>query len=292
MRPMRRVLAAVDFSERSRVALGFAARLAYQFTADLHVVHAQEPLLAAAAAHHGLDLARDSEDELRAFVAHASPATRCAVHLDVLVGPAATSIIDVAERTSCDIIIMAAHGMSAVQHAVVGSTTEGVLRRSTVSVLVVPDEWTAAAPQAPDLTGHGPVIVGIDLQMPAFEAAADAAVFARALGSERILLHVVPSITVLPRWRTQAEAALAARVIEARSELRDLVTRLDDDVPTRVLVERGRVAACVADVARQYPRGIVAVGRSVHPRGYGLPGRTAYRILAETQLPVWMHAPR
>ena len=69
MMPARSILAAVDFSAPSRVALEFAARLANQYGATLHVLHAQDPLLAAAAQSEGIDLVRESRDELARFTA-------------------------------------------------------------------------------------------------------------------------------------------------------------------------------------------------------------------------------
>jgi len=47
----RTILAAVDFSDASRAALVLAARLARHCGSDLHVVHAEHPLLDAAAQH-------------------------------------------------------------------------------------------------------------------------------------------------------------------------------------------------------------------------------------------------
>jgi hypothetical protein len=49
MIPPRTILTAVDFSDASRVALIFAARLAAHCGAALHLLHAEEPLLLAAA---------------------------------------------------------------------------------------------------------------------------------------------------------------------------------------------------------------------------------------------------
>lgn len=60
----RSILAAVDFSDASRVALQFAARLAHQCQAELHVLHAEDPLLNAAARHHGIDLSSETREEL------------------------------------------------------------------------------------------------------------------------------------------------------------------------------------------------------------------------------------
>lgn len=287
-----RVLAAVDFSDRSRVALQFAARLACQFHAELHVMHAQDPMLAAAAEQHGLNLLRDTEDELRAVTGATWPATQCGLHFDVIVGPASTAIAQAAERERAEVIVMAAHGMSDVRHAVLGSTTESVLRQSAVSVVVVPDEWNAAAPDAADLSGEGPIVAGVDFRIPSIEAAADAADLARALGTELILVHVVPTLTVLPRWREQAEAALANRALKAGDEIARIAAMVAGGVSTRTLVERGRAASRLAAAAQPYPHAIVAVGRSVHPAGVAPPGTTAYQVLAETRVPVLMHVAR
>ena len=56
MMPPRSILAAVDFSAPSRVALEFAARLANHCQASLHVLYVEDPLLAAAAKAQGIDL--------------------------------------------------------------------------------------------------------------------------------------------------------------------------------------------------------------------------------------------
>ena len=45
MFPPHRVLAAIDFSEASRVALRMAARLAAHCDSELHVLYAEDPLL-------------------------------------------------------------------------------------------------------------------------------------------------------------------------------------------------------------------------------------------------------
>jgi nucleotide-binding universal stress UspA family protein len=285
-----RILAAVDFSDRSRVALGFAARLALRFGAELHVMHAQDPLLSAAAESRGIDLTGDTEQELRAVVAETWPAALCEVHLDVIVGTPSTCIANAAERERADVIVMAAHGMSGAQHALLGSTTEGVLRRSKISVLVVPDDWAAADPAASDLRGEGPVIVGVDFRIPAIEAAADGAVLARALDSELVLVHVVPALRVLGRWREHAEEGLARRALEARPELEKIRDTVAGGARARATVTRGRVAECLAELVKGHPHALIVVGRAVDPAADL--GRTAYRVLTTARVPVLMHVAR
>lgn len=65
MSPARTILAATDFSDPSRAALVFAARMARHHQAALHVVHAEHPLLDAAAGHSGVDLAAQTREEPR-----------------------------------------------------------------------------------------------------------------------------------------------------------------------------------------------------------------------------------
>ena len=68
MIPPRTVLAAVDFSDSSRVALVFAGRLATHCGATLHVLYDGDYLLVAAAASRGVDLVKETRDELDLFV--------------------------------------------------------------------------------------------------------------------------------------------------------------------------------------------------------------------------------
>jgi nucleotide-binding universal stress UspA family protein len=75
----------VDFSDPSRVALDFAARLATQSGAALHVLHALDPLLSAAADAHEIDLTRESREELVRFTATIA-AARGPLHHHVITG--------------------------------------------------------------------------------------------------------------------------------------------------------------------------------------------------------------
>jgi nucleotide-binding universal stress UspA family protein len=291
MRDLRRILVGVDFSDRSRIALGFAARLACQFGAELHVLHAQDAFLSAAAEHQRAALATETRDELRCLVAATWPASQCDLHFDVVVGRASTVIAHATERERADLIVIAAHGMSAARHALLGSTAEGVLRRANVSVFVVPDQWTPPDPTATDLRGGGPVIVGVDFRLPSLEAVADGAALASALHSELLLVHIVPTMRVLPRWREHADATLPERTIRARQELERMATAVGD-LPIRVIVEPGRPAPCLTEAACVYPHGILALGRAVRQHGYAAPGTTAYRTITLSQLPTLMHVAR
>src|SRR5688572_20374131 len=104
MIPPRSILAAVDFSEPSRVAFEFAARLSRQCGATLHVLYVENPLLTAAARAEGIDLTRDTREELTRFTALAIG--HSTLHQHVVTGEAPRAICDIAQREQVDLIVL------------------------------------------------------------------------------------------------------------------------------------------------------------------------------------------
>lgn len=292
--PPRSILAAVDFSEPSRVALRFAARLATQCTATLHVLHAADPLLAAAADAEAIDLAGETREELERFTANTSPRlNRTSVHLHVIVGDSVPVICNLAAREQVDLIVVGAHGMSRVARAMFGSTTEGVLRCAGVSVLVVPDTWTPPQEQTDDLAGMGPVVAAIEGSCTALGAAQAAYGLAQALGTSMHAVHVVPAMPVLERWRSHASAAVNGRAERERREIHAALAGLKPSVPIPLHVEIGPVPerlAGAASIPGTHP--ILVLGRRSRARRAGAPGATAYRVLSLSRVPVLVHPPR
>lgn len=294
MIPPRSILAAVDFSEPSRVALTFGARLAKQCRAQLHVLHAEDPLLHAAARTRGIDLTSETRDELSRFILSANPASEWAPSHHVVVGDSTDVICDIATRERADVIVVGMRGMSGVERLMFGSTTEGVLRCANVSVLVVPDAWTPARIDMFDLTGTGPVIVGIDCEEPSIEAAAAAGRLAKTLNTSLELVHVAPTMPVLPRWRMHAEVAVSQYRENARRQLDVLVSRLGTDVHVHLHVDSGsvpeRLAAWVAPSTGRHP--ILVLGRRARADRSGAPGAIAYRVLTMARVPVLVYLPQ
>ena len=292
MFPLRAVLAAIDFSEAARVAVTYAARLAAQTGATLHVLHAEDPLLAATAAASGIDLDRETRDELAAFLTSALPAHGRSPSQHVVAGPAVDVICSIALRENADVIVVGAQGLSAAERRMFGSTTEGVLRNAERSVLVVPSEWTPPRPDRQDLSGTGPVIAAIDMSGPSLAAWDAACRFAAALGTSVEAVHVVPPIAVPSRWLAHAGAAVARQVDAARRELEVVVRSVHAAVPIAIHVETGPVAERLADIAtRRGAHPLLVLGRRTRADRKGAPGAIAYRILTISQVPVLVHLP-
>jgi nucleotide-binding universal stress UspA family protein len=292
MFPPRVILAAVDFSEPSRVALSFAARLAKHCKAHLHVLHAEEPLLANAAQASGIDLTAETRAELTAFMQKAPPAGDWTPSHHVVTGSAVDAICHIGERESADLIVVGARGMTGLETMLFGSTTEGVLRKADTSVLVVPEGWTPPRPELNDLTGTGPVVVGLEATPASIAAARVAGELASLLGTSIDVRHVVPPIPVLARWSSHAEKAQHARVEAAKAEIASAV-HLAGIAPAAVQVEVGAVAEQLAKaVAVGKDRNpVLVLGRRTSAERGGAPGSTAYRVLSLSAAPVLMILP-
>ena len=137
----RSILCAIDFSKTSAAALRYAAALARDRGARLSVVFAVDPLLsaAAAAAYDSRRLAHTAKQDLKRFV-RATLGPQAAGTVDVLVGigkPSQT-VLAIAEKIRADLVVAGTHGLTGIRKLFFGSTAEGLLRRSTLPVLVVP----------------------------------------------------------------------------------------------------------------------------------------------------------
>ena len=126
-----------------KVALGQAGAWAKHFSARLIVVTVAEPLLVSAAATtYDMDLVRDEVlPELRDFVVKPSAWGGAEIpppKVVVLVGDPATEIIALARREHAQLIVVATQGLGGYRKVLLGSTTERILRQTTVPVLVAP----------------------------------------------------------------------------------------------------------------------------------------------------------
>jgi nucleotide-binding universal stress UspA family protein len=288
--PPRTILAATDFSDASTVALACAARLARHCQAALHVVHAEDPLLDAAAGHTGMNLAAQTREELQRLIAATRPAADCSPQLHVVTGSAVDVVLDVARAQHADLVVAGSRGMSGAEKFMFGSITEGLLRRSDVSVLVVPPQWKPPRPAGVDLAGTGPLIAGVDMSDSSLAGARAACRLASALGTAVEIVHVVPDLAVLARWRPQAARALDDRVAESRKALERAVNGLGCQVPVEWRVEQGSVPARLASIAgRAGDRApLLVLGKKAPHSGGGAPGTIAYRVLSLADVPVLM----
>jgi nucleotide-binding universal stress UspA family protein len=137
------ILCPVDFSAHSERALGYALDLASLTGAHLTIMTAIDPFLDAASTatgHHDA-MMRQTQDEIARLLTQIGRTPRPTSQLPaiaVVKGKAADEILKQIVDCRADLVVMGTQGLEGARRLVFGSTTEKVLRESTVPVLAVP----------------------------------------------------------------------------------------------------------------------------------------------------------
>jgi nucleotide-binding universal stress UspA family protein len=144
MKPFKRIIAPTDFSPNSAEAVRYAADLSRRYEASLTVVHVYQPI--AYAAHDGFEIRTPAQlTELLAEVdkglanARDDAAAAGAVRVEskLLQGSVFEELMAFASDGAFDLIVMGTHGRTGLNHALLGSIAEKVVRRAPCPVLTV-----------------------------------------------------------------------------------------------------------------------------------------------------------
>jgi universal stress protein A len=144
---IKSILVPIDFSIHSKNALKYAIPLAEKFRASLHLVYVVEPTIYPADLGFGQVVLPGVEEELREKGAEELQAlmdkeiggrvkSSCAVRT----GNPHQEILREAEERGVEMIVVATHGHSGVEHMLFGSTADRIVRHATCPVLTVRPE--------------------------------------------------------------------------------------------------------------------------------------------------------
>lgn len=245
----RRILVPTDFSATSRFAVSRACALARQFDAEIHLVNVLPlldlgPVATDMPAVSRMDLeerwVRAARDELDAVARESR--VPVPVTSEVARGHPFVEIVRYARAHQMDLIVMGTHGRGAVEHMLLGSVAERVVRKAPCPVLTVrlpehtfripgsdeqPDAETGEtggepAPPAPATAPVGTgaatmtlnrILLPTDFSETADYARDHAAELARRFQASLHLLHVVGD-PVAQDWAGGVEANAAKRLGE------------------------------------------------------------------------------
>ncbi|MGI9344624.1 MAG: universal stress protein [Gammaproteobacteria bacterium] len=133
----------IDFSELSMAAVPWAKRMAAVTNGAVHCVYTVEP----PQVYSALDMApavplptteelnESAKQQLATFASEQLAGIDTETH--VLIGKPAEQIVAYAKEVNADLIVMTTHGYSGLEHVVLGSTTESVLRKAGCPVLSI-----------------------------------------------------------------------------------------------------------------------------------------------------------
>lgn len=141
-----KVLVPIDFSDYSKNALRYAVNFAHCFNAKIYLIYVVEPVVYPADFSMGqvalpevdLDLNTRAKEELNLLV-KSEVGTSGDVETIIKTGKPFIEIIDTASEIDADIIIIATHGHTGVEHILFGSTAEKVVRKAPCPVLTIRD---------------------------------------------------------------------------------------------------------------------------------------------------------
>lgn len=298
----RKIIVPLDSSSLAEQALCPAASVAHACGAAIELL-----LVHAGAAYDGIihgSSAGDPEEHvyvqgLAQEVAHRFAIT---VTSHVARGIPVESIVRRARETGADLIVMTSHGRTGFSRAWLGSVADGVVRASTIPVLIDrPIEgrrWRSSCA----LPYHR-VMIPLDGSALSAAMLEPAIALCRRMDARPILVRVVLPVTIdvsdagVPLYPPQIVDPEATRhyVDQAQDALTEVSRTLEAD--TRIQAETEvavgeNVAATLIDVAKRRRADIIAM--STHSRGPSrlLLGSVTDKVLRGTKLPILVLHPQ
>lgn len=217
-----RILCPVDFSEFSVRAYDYARSLAQHYGAELYVEHVIPPLIAAYPYYALPDsfdgvswnLRTDAEKHLREFT---ESHNRNGLNPKLVIeeGQIPQSILSLASEKSIDLIVMGTHGWQGMDHFLLGSVAEKILRKAKCPVLVVrrPVTGFVKPPGSPDPVQLRKILYCTDFSEHSERALGYALSLALEYNAELTLLHVLERIP--PPEDLQSVTLTMTRKLEA-----------------------------------------------------------------------------
>ena len=292
---IRRILCPIDFSETSVHAVEHAVAMARWHDARLLALHVYPPIFVPIPSLPDIpDRVPDEEiraarDRACAFV-KAAGAAGMPVDVHVVVGHAAATILAEAAARQTDLIVMGTHGASGIEHLLLGSVTEKVLRKASCPVMTVPPRVRATS-RVP----FARVLCAVDFSEWSTAAVALASELAGAAGAALDLLHVIewpwdepppPDFADIPGEQASALQEFRRYVTRsAAARLESVAGRTPNGAA--VHVAHGKAYAEILRAAASQAADLVVLGvHGRNPIDLTLFGSTANQVVRQATCPV------
>lgn len=141
---INKILVPIDFSDYSKSALRYAVNFAKLFNAEILLIYVVEPVIYPPDFSMGqiaiptvaTEFDERAREELNKLAKNEIP-QEIKVTTLIKSGKPFVEIIDTASEADVDLIIIATHGHSGVEHILFGSTAEKVVRKAPCPVLTL-----------------------------------------------------------------------------------------------------------------------------------------------------------
>ena len=269
---LKTIVVATDLDGQAEGALEYARKLAMSYKARIVLAHGLDPMEYAAVDEIPGGVLKGLTEEARKVLDElAGDLLREGIHShsEVRQGAVVEMLVDVARQYRAGLIVIGTKGSQGAGPVVVGAIAERLVRIAPCPVLAVAADWNAG-PNRP--TPGGPVLLAMERNESAREAAATAASLAETFERPLLVLHV----------RTEAEKAAG---LNPCTVVEDQGIRFEGSIQARCLVKDGNPVDAVAEaIAENHPCILVAGVK----RTSGTPGThgTAFAMLSVARVPV------
>lgn len=144
---MKTILMPIDFTDVTPAVVAAASDLAQKYGSAIHAVHVAEPDPEFVGYQTGPKSVRDAEaDHLREEhhklleIVTKLRADGIEAHTHLVHGPTVETILEELDKLEADFVVIGSHGHNPVYRFLLGSTTEGIIRKERCPVLVVSSE--------------------------------------------------------------------------------------------------------------------------------------------------------
>lgn len=299
-----KLLVPLDRSSLAEQALGPAAAIARASNAliDLVLVHQALPFAGFEDAPWNASLVADEQRYVESIAQELATGAAVGPTHTVLRGEPVESICQRARDTDADLVVMTSHGRTGLSRAWLGSVADGVMRRSSIPVLML----RPIGEKRERLNGRQlfkRILVPLDGSALAAEMLETAADLAKCSNARLMLLRVVqpvplitPSVDLPYAYPTpiQDDVATERLVDEAKRELAAVEQTLTHEGLSEIdayVVVAPHVAQAIIDFAHGHSVDVIAL--STHGRGASrlIVGSVADKVLRASGLPMLVRRP-
>ena len=144
MENINKILVPIDFSNYSKNALRYAVNFAKKFNSKIYLVYVVEPVIYPSDFSMGqvtfpvsdIEMNERAKDELESL-AKTEIGSQFQVETVIKTGKPFVEINETASELDIDLIIIATHGHTGMEHLLFGSTAEKVVRKAPCPVLTL-----------------------------------------------------------------------------------------------------------------------------------------------------------
>lgn len=270
---LKTIVVATDLHGQSGGALEYARKLASAYGARIVLAHGLDPLDYADVNQLPERVLGELNQAARKILEKlADELLREGIHShsEIRQGAVAEMLVDIARQYKAGLIVVGTKGSEGAGPVVVGAIAEQLVRLAACPVLAVAADWNAG-PHRP--TPGGPVLLAIERNEAAAEAAATAYSLAETFNRPLFMLHV------------RSAAEVIAFLNPCLTRIEDFGIRTTGRVAVHCLIKDGNPVDAVMEAIAQHHPCILVAGVK---RTSGTPGPhgTAFGLLARSRVPV------